>query len=194
MVLKALQAAAGRLKDGVLFVGHLFRLGAEKLIRDPTLPAKQTARDAPKLPHFVYFATKNGFGNAWAAVVWAWTQFAGLWNSTVEYFAGFAINDVLPPSLRQLGNWFIGIIPQAFGVRDTTRRQQINANAVLIGVTLLTGFVTAGAAWALIGVWAAFLLFAFFFRGTPAGDSYWHRFRRRLPVKKNYNVPAWRGK
>lgn len=128
-----------------------------------------------------------------APVVWAWRQTTGLARSTYDYFADFAIDDVLPPSIRDFANWVIGILPRAFGIRNTTRREQINANVVLIAVSVLSSFLTAGVTLLLIAfVWGPLLLFAFFFRGTPAGESWWTRMRGRIPVASDYDLPLWR--
>lgn len=131
---------------------------------------------------------------AWATtpVRWTWRQVSGLARSSWDYIRNFRVDDVLPPSIRDLLNFAFSMLPRAFGVRGATRRQQINANAVLIGVTFLTGFLTGGLAWILIGLWGILLLFAWFFRGTPAGESLWTRFRRRLPIKRDYDLPLWR--
>lgn len=128
----------------------------------------------------------------WRGASWTVRQLVGLARSTYGYFTGFQVDDVLPPSIRDLINFAFATLPRAAGLRNTSRRQQINANAVLIGITFLTGFITGGAAWVLIFVWAALLLFAFIFRGTPAGESYWRRFRNWLPVKNDYDIPLWR--
>ncbi|WP_123619170.1 hypothetical protein [Halorubrum sp. CSM-61] len=129
---------------------------------------------------------------AWRVTRWTWKQISGLARSTYRYFAEFQFDDVLPPSIRDLINFVFQMIPRAFGLRSTSRREQINANAVLIGVTFLTGFLTGGLAWTFIAVWAALLLFAWFFRGTPAGESYWRRLRSRFPVADDYDIPFWR--
>jgi hypothetical protein len=136
---------------------------------------------------------RDALGSVGGAGRWTWVQTTGLARNAYGYFAGFKIDDVLPPSLRDFVNWSLSILPKAFGVRDTTRREQINANFILIGVTLLSSILTAGLTLALIVfVWGPLLWFAFFFRGTPAGESYWTRTRRKLPIKNDYDVPLWR--
>lgn len=129
---------------------------------------------------------------AWRGASWTVTQLVGLATSTRKYFTHFHFDDVLVPWIREIINFLIKMLPRAFGVRNATRKQQIDANVVLIGVTFFSGIFTGGAAWVLIFVWGALLLFAFFFRGTPAGESHWRRFRNWLPAKDDYNIPLWR--
>lgn len=126
------------------------------------------------------------------AVVWPWVQIRGLMRSSWDYFRGFRFDDVIPPSVVSTINWFIGTLPRALGVRGTTRREQINANVVLIVVTLSLSLPTAGAAAIALLLWGPLLLFAWFFRGTPAGESYWRRTRSKLRIKRDYNIPFWR--
>lgn len=175
-------------------LGHLFKLGVKKVWNNPLLPAEQAKRDIPKLPKFIYHATKNGLARIWAGMAWVWRQLTGLWDSIVGYFTGFAINDILWPGVRSLANWIFTLIPRMFGVRDTTRREQINANIVALFVMALSSLFPL-TAWvlALAIIPVSMLLFAFFFRGTPAGESYWKRLRQRVPIKSDYNIPFWRG-
>lgn len=128
----------------------------------------------------------------WAdrALRWTWRQLTGIVTGTVEYFQRFHFDDVLPPSIRDLLNYIFFLLPRAFGIRDTTRKEQIDANVVLIAITFLTGFVTGGLAWAIIAVWLVLLAFAWFFRATPAGESYWTRVRDIAPG--NIDIPLWR--
>lgn len=129
----------------------------------------------------------------WRVLTWSWTQARGLAGSSYEYFSGFALDDVLLPSITGTANWLLGLLPQAFGVRDTTRREQINANIVLIAFTVVTSVLSGGATIVVIALlWGPLLLFAWFFRGTPDGESLWRRTRRKLPVKRDYDIPFWR--
>lgn len=128
----------------------------------------------------------------WRGLSWTVTQLVGLARSTYRYYKHFHFDDVLVPWIRGIIDFLIKMLPRAFGVRNTTRKQQIDANVVLIGVAFFSGLFTGGAAWAIIFLWAALLLFAFFFRGTPAGESYWRRFRNWLPLSNDYNIPFWR--
>lgn len=135
---------------------------------------------------------RDGLATVAAPFLWTWRQVSGLGRSTYDYFADFAVDDVLPPSFRDFANWLIGVLPRAFGVRNTTRREQINANVVLIAVSILSSILTAGATLVLVLFWGILLLFAWFFRGTPAGESLWTRTRRKLPIKRDYDLPLWR--
>jgi hypothetical protein len=124
---------------------------------------------------------------------WTWRQATGLARSSWDYFAGFTFDSAIPPSWRETINWLFGTLPRAFGLRETTRREQINANIVLIILSALTSLLSAGATLALIALlWLPLLLFAWFFRGTPAGESYWRRLRAKLPIESDYDIPFWR--
>lgn len=137
--------------------------------------------------------TRDVLATITAPARWTWTQVSGFARSMYAYFAAFAIDDVLPPGLRDLINWVIGMFPRAFGIRGTSRRQQINANLALIAASILSGFLTAGASLLLIVlVWGPLLLFAVVVRGTPAGESWWGWMRRKLPIKRDYDLPLWR--
>jgi hypothetical protein len=128
----------------------------------------------------------------WRALAWVWVQASALVRNSIAYWTGFAFDDILPPSVRSTINFIIEMVPRAFGLREATRREQINANAVLIGVSFLSGFVTGFTTWLLIALWGSLLLFAWFFRGTPAGESLWVRVRRRIPVRDDYDLILWR--
>lgn len=183
-----------KLWTGLKWSWRLMRMGFEKLVRNPSYLATSAARDIPKLPRMAYFVAKNAFGKFWNGVTWVWTQIVGLWRSTVDYFTGFGFNETLPPSITSNISWIIGLVPRSFGVRDTTRREQINANIVILVVMALSSLfplTTWAIAFAFIPLTMLFI--AFVFRGTPAGESYWRRFRRKLPIKSNYDLPFWRG-
>lgn len=125
------------------------------------------------------------------AVRWLWAQFVGFWMNVYDYFRNFALDDVIPPSIRDFANWVISIIPRAFGVRDTTPRQQINANIVLIVATLISALGTLGTTLFILALWVP-LLFVGIWRWMPAFNELWTDFRDRLPVKDDYDLPFWR--
>jgi hypothetical protein len=184
----------GKLWSGLKWAGRLTQMGFEKLLREPGYLKTSAVRDIPKLPRVAYYVLKNAAGRVRGWGSWLWTQLTGLWASTVEYFTGLGINETLPPSIRDNLSWIFGLLPRAAGVRDTSRREQINANVVILVVMALSSLfplTTWTVAFAFIP--AGLLLFAFFFRGTPAGESYWRQFRARLPIKDNYDIPLWRG-
>lgn len=184
----------GKLWTGLKWTVRLTRLGFEKLVDNPGYLKSSVVRDIPKLPRATYYVLKNAGERVWGWGGWLRTQTVGLWASTVDYFTGFGINETLPPSIRDNLSWIFGLLPRAAGVRDTSRREQINSNVVILFVMALSSLfplTTWTVAFAFIPV--GLLLFAFFFRGTPAGESYWRRFRAQLPIKDNYDIPLWRG-
>lgn len=184
----------GKLWSGLKWTWKLTAMGFRKLVDEPSYLKTSAVRDIPKLPRVIYLVLRNAGGRVWAAGGWVRAQVAGLYDSTVGYFSSFGFNETLPPSIRDNLSWLIGLIPRAFGVRDTTRREQINANVVVLVVMALSSLfplTTWALAFAFIPLTMLFI--AFFFRGTPAGESYWRRFRRRLPIKSDYDIPFWRG-
>jgi hypothetical protein len=89
-------------------------------------------------------------------------------------------------------NWLFGLFPKALGLRDTTPREQINANAVFVVFWFLAGFVSVGATWVLILAIHLPLLAVGIWRWFPGFNDAWRSFRRRLPVREDYNIPGWR--
>lgn len=121
----------------------------------------------------------------------AYEQVRGFASNAYAYFADFAVDDVIPPGVRDFINWIISVYPNAFGVRNATPREQINASVVL----LVFWGVWAGASLGLlipIFVIHVPLLFIGIYRWMPAVNELWKRFRDWLPVKDDYNIPFWR--
>ncbi|MFB6121125.1 MAG: hypothetical protein ABEJ68_08435 [Halobacteriaceae archaeon] len=119
-----------------------------------------------------------GQARAFAANAWA-------------YVRDFKIDDILLPSIKDLLNWVFSLLPKAFGVRNTTPREQINANIVFIFFWATLSLVSLGTT-LVLAAFHLFLLTIGVWRWLPAFDELWGRFRRRLPIKGNYNIPFWR--
>ena len=121
-----------------------------------------------------------------------WRNATGFVRNAYGYVAGFALDDVLPPSVIGTINWLIGLVPRALGLRQTTPREQINANVVLSVFWFLAGFISLGATWVII--LAVHLPLALFgvARWFPGINETWMMVRRRLPVRDDYDLPGWR--
>lgn len=113
--------------------------------------------------------------------------FANAW----AYVRDWHLDDVLPPSIRDLLNWIFGIIPRAFGVRDTSPRSQINANLILIVFTLISAVPSLGTTLIILALWVPLLAIGII-RWLPAFNELWTRFRAALPLKDDYDIPGWR--
>jgi len=121
-----------------------------------------------------------------------WRNVSGFAVNAYGYVAGFALDDVLPPSLVGTINWLLGLVPRAVGLRNTTPREQINANVVLAVFWFLAGFLSLGATWVIIlAVHVPLGLFAVA-RWFPGINEAWQSVRRRLPVRDDYDLPGWR--
>lgn len=121
-----------------------------------------------------------------------WRNVRGFVVNAYAYFAGAALDDVLPPSIINTVNWLLGLFPKALGLRETTPREQINANAVFIVFWFFAGFISVGATWVLILVVHLPLLGVGVWRWFPGVNNAWRSFRARLPVRGDYNIPGWR--
>lgn len=112
-------------------------------------------------------------------------------SNAYAYVTDFALDDVLPPSIRDTLNWIFSIIPKAFGVRNTTPKSQINANLILIIFTLISAIGTLGTTLIVLALWVPLLLIGIW-RWLPAFNELWTDFREWLPVASDYDLPFWR--
>lgn len=100
-------------------------------------------------------------------------------------------DNLLPPSVVDLGQWAIETTPKVFGVRDTTPWQQVGAAVTVALVALLATVLSGGL---LIGVLIVVGLFAVagVVRHVPAVNQKWNAVTGVLPIKNDYDVPRWR--
>lgn len=120
----------------------------------------------------------------------AWRQVRGTGESIVGFYRWLQIDYVLPPAIRDTVQWTIQIIPEAMGLRDTSKYRQVSSAVVVLAVAFLSTLLTGGLAIA-IYVGAAVLLGIGLGRFVPAVNKGWKGFRERLPVKDDYDVPRW---
>ena len=117
-------------------------------------------------------------------------QISGFFSNAWAYVSGFALDDVLPPSIVDTANW---VGKQAFfatGLRGTPR-EQINSNVVFIVFWALASLPTLGATLVLVGLHVMLLVIGVW-RWLPAFGEMWTRARRRLPFQRDVDVPFWR--
>lgn len=119
------------------------------------------------------------------------TQVRGFFSNAWAYFSDLALDDVIPPSIVELVNWFLGMFPQAFGLRGATPREQINANIVLMIWWALWSIPSVGTTLVLVAFHAVFLVIGMY-RWYPFINKAWRRMTARLPVADDYNIPFWR--
>lgn len=120
---------------------------------------------------------------------WAWGQLSAFVENVRE--ARFYADDFLLPSIRDLLNWFIRLVPEALGLRDTKPYDQVKANVIFSMFWFLTSAVSGGLTLALVGIHVMLLLVGVW-RWFPAVNDLWDRFRDALPVKDDYNILFWR--
>lgn len=119
-----------------------------------------------------------------------WRQVTGTAGNIVDFFQWFQFDYVLPPAIRDTVQWTLQIIPQAAGLRDTSKNRQVTSAAVVLFVAFLSTLLTGGLAIAIYAV-AAVALALGLFRFVPAVNKGWREFRSRLPVKNDYDVWRW---
>jgi hypothetical protein len=100
-------------------------------------------------------------------------------------------DELLPPSIRDMLQWTIEIIPKLLGIRSTTPWQQIGAAISVVGFALLATFLTGGL---LIGTVAIVLGFGAIgvARLIPAVNEEYGDWMAALPIKNDYDVPRWK--
>ena len=121
-----------------------------------------------------------------------WRNVRGFVRNAYGYVAAAAIADVLPTSITSTINWLLGLVPRALGLRETTPREQINANIVLAVFWFLAGFISLGATWVIILAIHLPLALLGVARWFPGVNETWQTVRRRLPVRDDYDLPGWR--
>ena len=101
------------------------------------------------------------------------------------------VDELLPPSIRDMIQWTIEIIPKLLGIRGATPWQQIGAAISVIGFALLASFLTGGA---LIGT--VIIVIALGSIGVarliPAVNDEYGEWIAALPVKNDYDLPRWK--
>jgi len=114
---------------------------------------------------------------AWAVVAWPFVQFFGflsnLWTWLTERLQ---LRDIVLPAFYDSAVWVSNQFPLALGGGEPG--EMIEASFVLGVATFVTGFVTGGAAWVLIGLWVLTGLVGLA-RFVPA-------------IGGNWPVPEWR--
>ena len=131
------------------------------------------------------------FNTTAAPFQWTWRQATGFLGGLGDYVRAFHVDDVLPPSLRSGISWLMRLYPRAAGVRDTTPREQINANIIFIVFWALGGLLSLGLTTPFIVIHVA-LLAVGVWRYIPAVGELWIGLTDRLPIKDDYDIPFWR--
>lgn len=119
-----------------------------------------------------------------------WTQLRGTGESVVGFYRWVQLDYVLPPAIRDTISWIIQIVPEALGLRDTSRYRQVTSAFVLLVVAFLSTVLTGGLAIA-IYVIAALLVGLGLARFVPWVNDGWKKTREKLPIKDDYDVWRW---
>jgi len=125
-----------------------------------------------------------------AAAGFLWRQVRGTGESLVGFYRWVQLDYVLPPAIRGTIQWTIGIVPEAMGLRDTSKYRQVSSAFVLLVVAFLSTLLTGGLAIAIYVTVAVFFGIGLG-RFVPAVNRGWKSAREKLPVKDNYDVPRW---
>ena len=118
-------------------------------------------------------------------------QVSGFFSNAWGYISDFQIDDILLPSIKGTINWFIDLFPKALGVRNTTPREQINANIIFIAFWAITSVISFGTTLGLVFIHIG-LLSVGIWRWLPAVNEMWRWFRSKLPISSDYDIPLWR--
>lgn len=100
-------------------------------------------------------------------------------------------DNLLPPSIASVIQWFIVTIPRLLGLRETEPWEQAGAAVTVIGVALLITFLSGGLLIGTVVVVGVFGL-AGLVRFVPFMNDKWTDARAALPIKDDYDVPRWR--
>lgn len=105
---------------------------------------------------------------------WPARQIRGFVGNVIEFGSNLLTKPekVVPPSVWSTWVWLKAQVPRAFG--GGTPFQQITASVVLAVVAFLSGFITAGATWVLIGVFTITFVLGLL-RLWPFIDKGWTR-------------------
>ncbi|ELZ96589.1 hypothetical protein [Haloferax sulfurifontis] len=118
-------------------------------------------------------------------------QLSGFARNAWGYATNWSLDDILLPSIVDTINWIASLVPRALGIRQTTPREQINANIVFIFFWATLSVISFGATLALVFV-HLFLLGIGVWRWLPAFNELWRRGRSRLPIPDDIDIPFWR--
>lgn len=118
------------------------------------------------------------------------------WAGNIRGLLGKAtVDQLIPPGWRSNISWFLGVFPDALGIRGATPWEQVKATVVLMIVAALTSLIPLTST---IGIASIFILstlfwYAVLFRTNEQGEKLHEKVTGRLPIKADYNVPGWRG-
>lgn len=122
---------------------------------------------------------------------WTKRQFGGFFRGVRGYVRDFHVDDVILPSIRDTVNWIIGLFPKALGLRQTTPKEQIDANIVFIVFWGTLSVISLGTTLALVALHILLLLIGLY-RYFPVFGKAWQWGRSKLPLKNDYDIPLWR--
>lgn len=100
-------------------------------------------------------------------------------------------DNLLPPSIVDLGQWGIETLPKLLGIRDTSPWQQLGAAITVIGVAFLATVLSGGLLIGTVVVVAGFGLIGLA-RFIPVVNDGWNGWTEALPIKRDYDVPRWK--
>jgi len=118
-------------------------------------------------------------------------QARGTWRNVGRGWDYLTFDNILPPSLVDLGQWLIETFPKLLGIRSTSPWQQVGAALSVIGFAFLAAFLSGGWLIGTVVIVAAFGSIGVV-RFVPAVNDKWEEWTAALPIKRDYDVPRWK--
>lgn len=119
-----------------------------------------------------------------------WRQATGTVSNVRSFIRWVQVDYFLPPFIRDQLQWAIETLPQAAGLRGTSRNRQIASAVVTLAVAFFSVVVTGGLAIAGYVIAGAFLL-AGTARFVPWVNGRWKEAQENLGIKDDYDLPRW---
>lgn len=118
-------------------------------------------------------------------------QLRGTASRTRGFVGWLSFDRLMPSGVASTIQEVFTLVPQALGIRGTSRMKQFSA-AVILGVlayfaTFLTGGLLIGAA-----IFLTLMVVVAVARNVPAVDGTWRDWTAALGIKRDYDIPAWK--
>lgn len=121
---------------------------------------------------------------------WLGEQTVATGRRTWSFLNWLTLDRLIPEGIAGQINYVIGLIPEALGIRGTTRQRQFASAVILIILAILASFLTFGLTLAVAAFFGVFALIALW-RNNPWFNDKWRAFTRRLPIKNDYDIVGW---
>ena len=118
-------------------------------------------------------------------------QLRGTWRNLGGFWAYLSLDRLLPSGISDTIQEVIELIPQAFGLRGTSRTKQFSSAVILAIFAYLATFLSGGL---LIGaaIVITIMVLIAVARNIPAVNKNWKEWTSALGISNDYDVPGWR--